>query len=79
MMEILFKHGFVVMVATGVLCGGLAFYLLNPKSSADPAGGYSGLHVMVDALTGCQYLATQKGGLTPRLDANGKQICGGVK
>ena len=51
----------------------------KPKDSTDPIDGRSGLEIKVDALTGCQYLTTPKGGLTPRLDANGKQICGGAQ
>lgn len=29
----------------------------------------------VDALTGCQYLSVAGGGITPRMDNQGKQIC----
>lgn len=29
----------------------------------------------VDALTGCQYLSVAGGGITPRMDEHGKQIC----
>jgi hypothetical protein len=35
----------------------------------------SGLKPATDALTGCQYLKTWSGSITPRLDANGKQVC----
>lgn len=34
----------------------------------------SGVAVRIDALTGCQYLEGNNGGLTPRLDYSGKQI-----
>jgi len=37
----------------------------------------SGLQVHVDYLTGCEYFSAPNGGVTPRLDAAGKQICGG--
>lgn len=33
------------------------------------------MSVYVDDLTGCQYLRTYKGGITPRLNKDGKQIC----
>ena len=33
------------------------------------------MFVYVDDLTGCQYLRTYKGGITPRLNKDGKQIC----
>lgn len=35
----------------------------------------SGLALKTDAMTGCQYLASPWGGITPRLDRFGKQIC----
>lgn len=35
----------------------------------------SGFSVHVDSLTGCEYLGGKSGGLTPRLDSNGKHIC----
>lgn len=46
------------------------------KDDSSPAGGRSGLVIYTDNLTGCQYL--QAGGdraLTPRMGADGKQIC----
>jgi len=33
-----------------------------------------GMAVLTDTRTGLQYLATSQGGITPRLDANGKQL-----
>lgn len=48
---------------------------LAPKDSTNPVDGRSGLRPHIDALTGCQYLSGQEGGITPRLDASGKQIC----
>lgn len=35
----------------------------------------SDMSVKTDYLTGCQYLVTFWGGITPRLDKDGKQIC----
>lgn len=35
----------------------------------------SGLALRTDAQTGCQYLASPWGGLTPRVDRAGKHIC----
>lgn len=35
----------------------------------------SGLSIYIDHETGCQYLGTVFGGLTPRLDRDGKPIC----
>lgn len=48
-----------------------------PHDSTDPPNSRSGLGIYTDHLTGCQYLASGFGfgGLTPRMDANGKQVC----
>lgn len=43
------------------------------RDDTDPADGRSGMSLLTDAGTGCQYLA-RSGGLTPRLDASGKQM-----
>lgn len=49
---------------------------LAPHDDSDPAGGRSGLRIYVDYRTSCQYLAAGwLGGLTPRLDNSGRQIC----
>ena len=78
------SHGFLSSFVAGVVIGllislSVIYSSSSPKDSTDPIDGRSGLEIKVDAMTGCQYLTTPKGGLTPRLDANGKQICGGVK
>lgn len=39
----------------------------------------SGMGLHTDARTGCQYLSTYNGGITPRLDENGHHICIEVK
>lgn len=38
-------------------------------------GGRSGVKLRTDYGTGCQYLETSFGGITPRLDAQGEHIC----
>ncbi len=53
------------------------FWLPIFKDSTDPPRGRSGMEIKIDALTGCQYLSYS--GLTPRLDANGNQMCGDIK
>ena len=45
------------------------------RDDTDPAGGRSNLIILTDAKTGCQYLCSSRGGLTPRLDAKGQHIC----
>jgi len=43
----------------------------------DTPNGVSGLNIYIDAKTNCQYLGQgANGGLTPRLERNGKQMCG---
>lgn len=37
------------------------------------------LPIVTDPETGCQYIGYSSHGLSPRLDRNGKPICGGVK
>lgn len=47
----------------------------SPKRGANPLAGRSGdLRAYADNATGCQYLGTARGGLTPRLDASGKHM-----
>lgn len=38
-------------------------------------GVRSDMRILVDHGTGCQYLRSASGGLTPRLDASGKPMC----
>ena len=46
-----------------------------PRDNSDPIGGRSNMQVLTDALTGCQYLATAQGGITPRWTRDGEQVC----
>ncbi|MCG7348957.1 DUF6440 family protein [Sphingomonas sp. ACRSK] len=39
------------------------------------AGVHSQMALRTDHGTGCQYLETSGGGITPRLNADGKQVC----
>jgi hypothetical protein len=45
------------------------------KDDTDPENGRSGMRPRTDARTGCQYLETSQGGITPRLDSSGRHIC----
>ena len=45
------------------------------RDDTDTADKRSGLAILTDARTGCQYLTTAKGGLTPRQGVDGFQIC----
>jgi len=47
------------------------------RDDSDEPGWFarrSGMRIMIDEKTGCQYFAAQRGGLTPRLDAHGKHL-----
>ena len=69
--------GFIITAAvlvSIVIVAGLAQHQ-PPRDNSDPPGGRSNMSVLTDALTGCQYLATQRGGITPRMGADNKQVC----
>lgn len=49
---------------------------VRPYDNTDNGKERSGLTIRTDNLTGCQYLSTPSGGLTPRMDQSGTyQIC----
>jgi len=33
------------------------------------------MNLYIDKRTGCQYLGTYAGAITPRMDSNGRQVC----
>jgi hypothetical protein len=47
------------------------------RDDSDPGtwGPRSGLVPRTDSLTGCQYLESSRGALTPRLNRDGQHIC----
>lgn len=49
---------------------------LRPLDATDARDGTrSGVKLRTDHGTGCQYLETADGGITPRLDPTGRQVC----
>lgn len=62
----------IVLLAVGIV----AFNHLSPRDSSDTETERSGMTVRTDALTGCQYLESSKGFLTPRLDGDNMPVCG---
>lgn len=45
------------------------------RDNTDPAWpGRSDMELKIDAMTGCQYLVSGGGGITPRLDAGGSHV-----
>ena len=65
---------FVAVSAVMALVALMAWVFPSPRDDTDPANGRSSLAVLTDCLTGRQYLTTQRGGVYPRLDSEGRQI-----
>jgi len=71
-----FAAGLVIgLIATFVLIA--AFSASQPLDDTDNklTGARSDMRILIDHGTGCQYLRSSGGGLTPRLDAAGKPMC----
>lgn len=47
----------------------------SPRDATDSPTARSGVTLRTDYGTGCQYLETSEGGITPRLDRTGRQVC----
>lgn len=45
------------------------------KADQKPVPSFYSVSLYTDPDTGCEYLAQYRGGITPRLDRNGKQVC----
>lgn len=68
------KLALIWIVAAGLFVAALS--RCQPTDSTDySTSDRSGLKLHTDAMTGCQYLSTSGGGITPRLDSQGRQIC----
>jgi|GEM_PF-5098882 len=65
----------VVAVLLSMVNYALANYTDIGRDDSDPPAGRSDMKIMTDHMTGCQYLMSARGGLTPRMDENGKQMC----
>lgn len=65
---------FVCFIALALLCLFSIAMIPEPaRDDTDPPDGRSGMLLLTDHKTGCQYL--YRGSLTPRMDEHGKQIC----
>lgn len=71
----LFILWFVAAMAVAVVNQLVGRYTDIGRDDTDPPAGRSDMKIMTDHATGCQYLMSSRGGLTPRLDENGKQMC----
>jgi len=67
-----FDIGTFIIAWIGIV---ILLFIYNPYDDTDPENGRSGLSVYIDNKSGCQYLGTLFGGLTPRLNREGKQYC----
>ncbi|MET4187638.1 hypothetical protein ABIB86_000413 [Bradyrhizobium sp. JR1.7] len=72
-----FAWGVTAFVCIGLLICQIAddYVWQSPFDDSDAAPKRSGLRIKTDNLTGCQYFITVFGGITPRVDGSGKQIC----
>ncbi len=68
------ESGSTIMVWTSAVVV-WAMFLLTPeqKNDTDPPTGSSGLHVYIDAATGCHFRAGL--GMSQRLGMDGKPMC----
>lgn len=64
----------VLVIAIGVLMILLSSFITNPRDNTDPPNGRSGMMLLTDHMTGCQYLY-RHGAITPRMGKDGKQLC----
>ena len=64
-----------VMTTVCVILLSIYLFTTPARDATDPPNGRSNLHLLVDHETGCHYLRAKGGGITPRLNANGKHIC----
>ena len=66
---------FIGWLIVGMVIAWLWSLLPIGHDSTDGAWPHrSGVEVVTDAATGCQYLKTASGGITPRVDGRGKQL-----
>lgn len=73
--EIFKTAAWAAWVALAIL---VLWVVFKPTDSTDRGRfGRSGVVLVVDDLTGCHYLRAPWGGIAPRMNADGTQICTG--
>jgi hypothetical protein len=72
------KRDLAGMVLLWMLVAALMNFF-TPYDSCDGEVHRCGLRTRTDALTGCQYLESSQGSLMPRLDRQGRPMCGVVR
>ena len=70
-----FINGAIVMLVILGIIG----VVVGRDDSDQPSGKRSGMRPRRDALTGCEYLESWTGALTPRMGSDGRQVCRGVE
>lgn len=68
----------VWLVFSAMVCFSLAGPIADAfagKDDSDSEDSRSGVTPRIDHLTGCQYLTTPRGSITPRLRKDGTQVC----
>lgn len=63
------KHALAIL-ALGVLAGCAPEYVNGPSMSKPRY-----VYIWTDTDTGCDYIGTRDGGITPRLNPDGTQVC----
>lgn len=67
---------FWLVFASALLASILGVDYFRPYDDTDDGKERSGLIICIDSKTGCEYLTTKHGGLTPRMNQSGTyQIC----
>lgn len=68
--------GKAIVMAVLILFAVVILDAVLPRDDTDTPTERSGMGLYTDHRTGCQYLGRSLGTLTPRLDAEGKPMCG---
>ncbi len=66
----------LLIIIFALFIGGALLLNNKPYDDTDPAGGRSGMTLLTDHGTGCQYLY-RSGAITPRMGRDGRQVCSG--
>lgn len=62
------------LAITGLVWFVIEAFDLRPHDATDPVDGRSGMELLRDAGTGCEYLAAPVGGLSPRMSSTGEHM-----
>lgn len=62
-----------------LICAIVLSGCFDSRGMSDSLGGQGlstdPIRARLDPLTGCEYITYKEGGITPRMDADGKQVC----